>query len=333
MVYNQGKIKVKYSYSRLNTYESCGWKYKLTYEDKHYLYTDSLAADLGTLIHYIEEQIAINIINHEKINYDKLKEDFININIPKSSPYDTKGGVYGIKYLKEKYFEDFYKVNELGQSYDTKTQDYLRTGIYRLEKMINENPSLEIKSVEQYFQIQFNHFILSGYIDRILYNKDTGEYSVVDIKTKDHPFRDEDLVTPLQLVIYSLALESMYGVDPNTVSCVYDLPLCNMRQKAGTKGFIERGKKKLNKIFSGIEDKNFTPKPSALCYWCAFSHTNPNQLPEGQNLCPYYSLWKPGGAIKAYEVANKWEGMDKHDEIMLKFCQKRKDIENFDFDF
>ena len=39
------------------------------------------------------------------------------------------------------------------------------------------------------------------------------------------------------------------------------------------------------------------------------------------------------GAAKAYEVANKWEGMDKHDEIMLKFCQKRKDIENFDFDF
>lgn len=33
----------KFSYSKLNTFESCGWKYKLQYVDGHYISADSLA--------------------------------------------------------------------------------------------------------------------------------------------------------------------------------------------------------------------------------------------------------------------------------------------------
>ena len=102
---------------------------------------------------------------------------------------------------------------------------------------------------------------------------------------------------------------------------------------------MARGIKKLNKILQEQSDKNFIPKPSALCYWCAFSPTNPNQPEAGKYKCPYFSLWKKGGTAKAWEVLNQWEGKERHEIVMKRFLLEQqgpgKDlkIEEPDFDF
>lgn len=331
------KSAPRYSYSRLNTYANCGWRYKLTYEDKHYIQDDNLSNELGTLVHHIYETIALKIMAGEKPDYEELKKDFLDINIPKTSPTDVNGGIFGINILKEKYREAFYEMNEHGESYFTKCSWFLEKGIYRLENYLNEHPNLELYSVEQFFSVEYNGFTLSGYIDRILHDKDTDEYIIVDIKTKDHPFKDTELTTPLQFVVYSIALKSILHLKDYPTRCVYDLPFCDMEQIAGTKGFINRGLKKLDKIFEGIKNKAFAPNPTPLCYWCPFSYTNPNQHEEAKHLCCYYSLWKPNGTAKAWETMNKWEGIDKHDIIMEKFESEQqgpgKNKYDFDFDF
>ena len=341
---NMIKKPILYSYSRLNTYDSCGWKYKLNYVDKKYISINNIANLLGTLIHSVEENIAICLQRGEPINYEYWKEYFMNVNIPKKSVYDTDGDIYGINILKEKYHDDFYAINEkTGQSYFTKCMDYLNTGMYRLEKYMQAHPELEIYDVEHYFEINFHGLIIKGYIDRIFKNKETGEYIIEDIKTKDHPFDQKDLTTPLQFVIYSIALQKQLTLNDYPTHCTYDLPLCDMKQEAGTKGFIARGIKKLDKIIAGINANEFVPKPSALCYWCPFSKTNPNQPEEGKGYCPYYSLWTRNGTAKSWDVAFKWEGMDKHLEIMKKFEEAEDTLggdntagessDPFDFDF
>lgn len=332
------KTKVeRYSYSKLNVFASCGWKYKLVYIDGHYTYDSNLSNELGSLIHALEEKIALAIIAEKPIDYDALKKDFVYMNIPKSGPKDVKGGLYGIDILKDRYHDDFYKTDEHGQSYFTKSQEYLKTGIYRLENFMKANPNLSLIAVEQFFSVEFGGNILSGYIDRILYDNDTDEYVIVDIKTKDHPFADKELVTPLQFVIYSIALKSMYKLDDYPTRCVYDLPICNMTQDAGTKGFIGRGIKKITKILEEIDIEQFEPHPSPLCYWCPFSYTNPSQKEEGKKLCCYYSLWKPNGTAKAWEKMNEWQGIAKHEEVMHKFLTEQqgpgKNIIDFPFDF
>lgn len=320
----------KFSYSKLNTYDSCGFKYKLIYEDHHYTFTDSLATELGTLIHWVEEHIALDIMAGKEIDYAKFKNDFQTINIPKTSPKDNDGGIYGIEILQQKYPEDFFSVKENGKSYADKCEQYLETGIYRLENYLKANPNVELKSVEQFFSIDYNGYTLSGYIDRLLYDKEHNIYIIEDLKTKDHPFRDQELITPMQFVIYALAVESMFGVDENSIECAYNLPLCELRQPAGTKGFIGRGKKKLDKWFEGIKNKDYTASPSPLCYWCAFCPNNPTQPEEGKRLCPYYSLWTPNN--KNFKVAHEWEGMDKHDIIIEQvYGDNNKDYSDFDF--
>lgn len=241
--------KQKFSYSKLNTYESCGWKYLLTYVQGHYTFTDSLASELGTVLHFVEETIAKKIKNGEVLDYDELKDMFQNINIPKTSPTDLDGGIFGINILKEKYKKEFYEVDDNGESYYNKTMNYLSTGIYRLEKYLKENPDLEVFDMEKFFKIDYKGQILSGFIDRIFHNKVTDEYIIEDIKTKGKPFKDSELTTPLQFVVYTLAMQNAVGVPPEKISCVYDLPFCNLKQSAGTKGYLNRGIKKLDKIF------------------------------------------------------------------------------------
>lgn len=318
------KKPVKYSYSRINVYNSCGWKYRLSYLEGHFINVDSLAADLGTTLHFIEENIARSLKDHEEIDYEQLKEDFFNINIPKTSPYDTKGGIYGINILKEKYKEEFYKPDDNGVSYNTKVEDYINFGIYRLENYIKENPGLEVYDMEKFFSVDYNGYILSGFIDRIFYNKNTGKYIVEDIKTKGKLFKDDELTTPLQFVVYVYALHSVLDVPYENIECYYDLPFCQTKQKAGTEGFMDRGIKKLNEIFSGISSDDFKPHPSPLCYWCNFSPTNPNQPEEGKNLCPYYSLWTRES--KTHAVSHRWRGMENHDSIMAHELKKQAKI-------
>lgn len=316
------KKPAKFSHSKLNNYDGCPFRYKINYVDKHFIFSESIATDIGALLHAVEEKIFNSLKEKQPVDYDSLKDFFMNANIPKKDPFDPDGGIFGLNIIKEKYHEDFYAINDSGQSYASKTEDYLKYGIYRLENYLKENPDLEPVEAEKFFSFTYKDQILSGYIDRLFRNTKTGEYIIEDIKTKDHPFKEEDLATPLQFVIYSLALIECMDVPEDKITCAYDLPFLGIKQQGGTMGFITRGRKKLDKIFEGIESKDFTPNPNPTCYWCAFSATNPNQVEEAKGYCPYYSLWTPQN--KTFQTAHKWLGMDKNDEVIE---EERKKIE------
>ena len=123
--------KEKFSYSKLSTYESCPWRYKLQYVDKHFLDTSTIANEFGTLVHYIEETIARDIIANDNeplfmIDDQKYIDLFINADITE----EDGSKVLGVIKLKEKYPEDFYKKDpKTGMNYSDKANDYLNNGI------------------------------------------------------------------------------------------------------------------------------------------------------------------------------------------------------------
>lgn len=325
--------QLKYSYSKLNTFENCPFKFHLQYEEGHFVASESLANQFGVLIHYCEETIARTLQMGKEVDYEKLKKDFIELNIPKKDKFDTDGGIFGINELKKKYQGDYFSVDDYGMSYHTKAEYYLNEGIYRLEKYLKEHPTYEIYGMEQFFKIAFGNYTLSGYIDRIFHDTATNKYIIEDIKTKSHRFKDEECITPLQFVLYADALKSMVGIKDDQIICQYDLPFCKEKQPAGTTGFIKRGMKKIEELFTKIESGDRAAHSSPLCYWCCFSATNPNQPEEGKHLCPYYSLWTPNH--RTFEVKNQWEGLDKHDLILKRFNNDGSEdyLKAFDFDF
>lgn len=319
---NLGKKKVRFSYTRLNQYENCPYSYKLKYEQGLFIDPPGLAAAFGTALHKVNEIISNAIIAGKPIPYEDLKKDFYEWNIPKKSKYDREGDLFGMDVLAKKFPKEWNDFNtKSGKSYAVKAREFINDGIYAQERFLQEHPELELVGVEVAFEYEYRGYVFAGFIDRLLrYKDDPNHFVVHDIKTKDHPFDEKrDLTTPLQFVVYCNALRDKYGADI-TIDCFYDLPVIQLMQRGGTKGFETRGRKKIDKLLDGIEDKNFYPNPTPLCYWCSYSNTNPKQPVEGRNLCPYYSMWMPDN--HTFDKKFEWQGADKHEFVMNKFLQR-----------
>lgn len=328
----------KFSYSKLSQYENCPFCYDLKYNKGYYISEPSIAPFYGVLVHKILEIEADYIKRGIPIDYEQLKYDFINYNIPKKNKYDRDGDIFGIKVLEQKFPRDWVDFDtKSGKSYGVKANDFLDSGIYRFEKYMREHPELEIVGTEIGFEFIYRNYIFSGFIDRLLKERGKDRFLIFDIKTKDSPFKKEELTTPLQFVCYSKALREKYG-ENISIECYYDLPTIDLVQEAGTKGFEKRGMKKIDKLLDGIENHFFEPSPSPLCHWCVFK-PHEGQNPQVKGLCPYYSLWTPSNRIN--EVKFSWEGPENHDKVMLKYNKRIEEEEgvrnntnnNFDFDF
>lgn len=312
----------KFSYSKLETYESCPFRYKLTYVDKHYIFDANIATDVGTLIHYIEETIANTLKENKPIDYPKLLDLFYNIDLIEFDSFGSeKSHIIGVNKIKEKYQEDFYAEDKSKRTYEEKLTFYATTGIYRLEKYLKKNPDLEIYAAELPFNVTYQNYILHGFIDRIFHNKRDDTYIIEDIKTYAIPLTPDKLTTPLQFFIYHQAFAAMHKLENKQISCAYDLPFCDKKQKAGTAGFEMRGIRHLNQIFSDIEAGKFAPNPTPLCMWCLFSKTNPHQPEEAKNLCPYFSHWTKEKSTS--EVEYVWMGEKNHEAILKAFIDSQ----------
>ena len=302
------KKQEKYSYSKIDTYKNCPFHYKLKYVDGNYVPFDSIATEFGTLIHETEEAIGNAIKDKQAIDYEALKDNFIKKSIE----------------LKAKYAKAWMETDKSNRTYEQKANEYLTSGIYRLENLMKEHPEYEIIGCEVEFDFLFNgKYLFHGFIDRIFYNKDTKQFTVQDIKSYAVLLDKEKLTTPLQFVVYTLAMAEKYKASFDDISCQYDLPLCDMVQDAGTKGYVDRGIKKLEELFLGIEGKDWKPAPCPLCAWCEFSRTSEfgkDPANKQYNLCPYYSLWTKDR--KMFGKENEWLGMSMHPIIMENFRRK-----------
>jgi len=302
----------KFSYSKLDTYKGCPFKFWLNYVQKNYAYSDSVATKFGTAIHETEEIIANLIKNGEEINYVQIKNNLIK-------------KFTNIEHL----FKDSYLTadNKSGRTYRQKAYEYLEQDIYNLEKFMKDHPTYKIIGTEQKFNFKFDDdHSFNGSIDRVFYDTATDRYIIQDIKSWAVPKDEDDLKTPLQMVVYTLAAKELWGCTEDQITCEYYLPLVNhgLIQQGGTKGYMTRGVKKINELFESIKNNDFKPKLSALCNYCAYCHTNPEADEKYKYLCPYYSLWNRETRDKFDRNKSEytWEGLEKHEQIMEAFRKK-----------
>ena len=109
-------------------------------------------------------------------------------------------------------------------------------------------------------------------------------------------------------------------VPAEQIKCQYDLPLCNLTQDAGTKGFLNRGHDKMEKLLTKIENNDYEPNPSPLCHWCEFCQSNPNAPEQGKMMCPYFMHWTKDK--KDFSKENEWHGLENHKAVLEAYHQK-----------
>ena len=226
------------SYTSLETFKQCPYKYKLIYIDKHFIKCDTIATKFGSLIHSIEEKIGNDLKEGKEIDYNQL-----------TSFFDTE-----VLNIKNEFKEDFYSLDKSNRTYEDKALYYRNEAIYRLENRIKKD-NLKVVACEKEFYLIYNNVLFHGFIDRILKDKNNN-YIIEDIKTYSKPLNKCSLTNPLQFIIYSLAFSSI----SKNIICNYDLPLCNIIQKTILNN------KDLRKLLEKINSSDFHPCPSPLCH-------------------------------------------------------------------
>jgi CRISPR-associated protein Cas4 len=142
-------------------------------------------------------------------------------------------------------------------------KDILKTFIDEQNKMNDK-----ILDIEKEFSMEIAGINIKGKIDRIDKNKD--DFIVIDYKTSKTASSKNKLKEDMQLVIYSLVVEHLYGKRPQKVGCWF--------LRANKKVMIEityediiKIKDKIISIVESIRKGHFNPKPGWECKSCDYS--------------------------------------------------------------
>lgn len=255
---------------------------------KKYSFKQTIATEVGSILHKGLEIKANYIIKGEEVDYESIIST-VELGCLDDSPTGITL-LNGTNNIRDIYLNDWYDCdNKSGMDYDEKLHIYLSKV---LPTRIN---GCNVIGAEVPFEFVYNdRVIIHGFIDRV--DKLPNGYKVIDYKSSKATFPDTKIKTPMQFVIYDLACEFLYEEHP--VAHEYDFIVLDKKQTEGTglctSGYFKRGIKKLDKILDQMEKaEEYVPKPTPLCYWCDYCCNTPNSDERFNDLCKYYSLWTP----------------------------------------
>ena len=133
-------------------------------------------------------------------------------------------------------------------------------------------------------EVDEGRLVLRGYIDRLDVSAE-GDLRVVDYKTGGAPREAFEARALFQLKFYALVLWRTRGVVPRVLRLLYlkDAEICDYTPDMAE---LDRFERTLIALWEAIEramaERDFRPKPSRLCAWCAH-----------QALCPAYGGTPP----------------------------------------
>ncbi|MDP8962276.1 MAG: PD-(D/E)XK nuclease family protein [Actinomycetota bacterium] len=136
--------------------------------------------------------------------------------------------------------------------------------------------------VEKWFSVPFGaDAVVMGYIDRVDVDDD-GRLEVIDYKTNKR-VKDRDRVrSSLQLSIYALACEHLYGRMPSAVTLYFVVPGVQV-QVATDEIDFDGARRTVSRVAAAVRAEYYDPAPSQACNWCEFRRVCPAWDGEGSD--------------------------------------------------
>ncbi|MDR2426758.1 MAG: PD-(D/E)XK nuclease family protein [Endomicrobium sp.] len=234
MKYGFDRADFKISYSRINTYLFCPYKYKLIYIDNQYI---PLNADItfGQIIHKTLEK------------------------------YHSRGGK-DLSGLMECYDESW---ENKGFATAQQNFEYYRRGTLMLENYFKSFSVLDIKILytEKSFDANIGKYRFIGIIDRIDEYSD-GTKEIMDYKTHLKAWDQQRVDSDLQLTFYVYACKNVFGFMPDKISAYFLSDNIKIYTKRSHEE-IENGINLALETAEKIMDDDFSPNTSK-CGNCGF---------------------------------------------------------------
>lgn len=242
---------MNYSNSKLSTYETCPLKFKLAYIDGIRAEEEGIEAFLGSRFHEAMEKL-----------YGELKFKTMTLDEVKA-------------YYEERWKKNFHEkvvIMAEGRTAD----DYFRLGLkfiedyYRRYYPFNQN---RVLGLEQFIEIELEgkrRYILQGYVDRIDLTPD-GVIEIHDYKTGGSLPEQAQADADRQLALYQLGVKKKWPLTDKFRLVwhyvAFDLEISSTR----TPENLEELKRQVVELIEKIEEaREFPPRESTLCNWCAF---------------------------------------------------------------
>lgn len=248
---------VIYSHSRLSDYESCPLMFKFRNIDKIKEDGENIEAFLGNQVHE-----ALHFI------YNKAKTG----KIPQ-----LKEILEFYRSLWKRNFNKNIKIVKKGFS----AESYFKQGEEMIKKYYEKNKPFDenIIGMEQKIMIDLmgdGKYVLRGFIDKLIHNKNKGIYEIHDYKTSSWLPEQEELDEDRQLGLYALAIKETY---PDCKSIILrwhflkqGVEFTSSRKDSDFKKLKKRVIELINKIEN---EKKWPARKSGLCAWCRFNEICP----------------------------------------------------------
>lgn len=249
---------VMYSHSRLSTFEQCRLRFRLRYIDKVVPEVEtSIEAHLGSCVHNALEWL---YVEKQKGNLPTIEET--------------------IKYYSENW-QTNYKENICIVKKELTAKDYFNKGIkFLLDYYLKHQPfndgTIELEKKIIIDLDGTGKYKIQGFIDRLVYNKETKEYEIHDYKTANSLPTEEKVATDRQLALYSIGIKDLFGHHHNILLTwhylAHNIKICSRR----TEEELEKLKREIINLIDEIEStKDFPAQKSILCDWCEYKSMCP----------------------------------------------------------
>lgn len=274
------------SYSQFSMYSGCQYQWYLTYVKKQKLFKPGIHLIFGTSLHEVLQEyltvmynesgkaadaLDVNSMLKERLatNYKEEKENFgSHFSTPEELKEFYEDGVAILEWFKKhraKYFS-------------LKNSQLIGVEVPILLPVTDKNPNV----------------LMVGYIDLIMYEKNTDTYTVYDIKTSTRGWGDKEKKDPIklsQVLFYKRFFSKKMGVSEEKVEVKFFVCRRKIFEEAQfpmhrIQEFVPaQGKKKVNDAYSSLEtfvndcftdkakhrtDREYTKNKSA-CKYCPFS--------------------------------------------------------------
>ncbi|MDA3836338.1 MAG: PD-(D/E)XK nuclease family protein [Nanoarchaeota archaeon] len=255
-----------YSHSKLASFEQCRYKYKLKYIDKVPSPVEkSIEAHLGTCVHDSLEWLYTEVQKGNLPTLDDVLEKYVLT--------WQEGWVENILIVK---------TNVTAEDYKTKGVQFLIDYYIKHQPFKDGTISMEEK-VWVDLARDYPHKLI-GYIDRLVHNKETGEYEIHDYKTANSLPSQEKFDKDRQLALYSIAIKEKYGKDKPVLLTWHYLNHNKQIFSKRTNEQLDELKKEIMELIETVEHaKIFPTQKTILCNWCEYKtycKAFGNKLPE-----------------------------------------------------
>lgn len=201
------------SFSQLQMYDQCPWKWDLVYRQGHKIYQPSIHTVFGKAFHetvqnwltvmYEETGVEADKIDLHEYLLDKLKHHYLD-------EYTGAGNIhFSSKEELGEFLEDGIKI--LDYLKKNRAAYFGRKGWYlvgvEIPLLLEPNP-------------EYKNVIYKGYLDLVLYHEPSDEFHILDLKTSTRGWDDKtkkDEMKQAQLIIYKEYFHRQFNIDKEKV--------------------------------------------------------------------------------------------------------------------